>query len=327
MRRKANALLRGCKRIDCISDARSAGIDMQRHVPVLLTAVLDLLVQCPGERVLDVTVGTGAHAAAFFERIGPSGTLIGLDADPANLAIARETLRSLQPPVELRHGNFRDLLSLGIAPVDVLFADLGMSSPHVDDPSRGFTFRSDAPLDLRYDRTQGVSCTTRIAHASARELTEVLRTFGQFPGAHRIARLLAASPPLRTTDVVDAARRAYGYRAPMLLPQIFQALRIWVNDELGALAQMLDTIPKMLRPGGRCGILSYHSLEDRLVKHAFRRFAQAPRDPITGRITTPPAFRVLTPRPLRPSPEETADNPRARSARLRALMRITPIVL
>lgn len=294
------------------------------HQSVLLEESVSLLAPRAGETVLDVTLGLGGHAQKLGERIGPDGTLIGLDADEQNLAAAGDRLAALPCKRDLRHANFRDLSSFDLPPVDVLFADLGLSSPHVDDPSRGFTFRVDAPLDLRFDRSTGFPAAEWIRRASSGDLLRVLQEYGELPFARRLAGKLQEGECATTADVRRAAEAVYGWRAPSVLPQIFQALRIAVNDELGALSALLSFGPTLLAPGGRMGVISYHSLEDRLVKQAFRTLTTAPVHPDTGQDLHPAAFIALTRKSVVPSEDERHRNPRSRSAKLRAIMRRAP---
>lgn len=293
---------------------------MMRHVPVLHTMVLSILRPRPGETVLDVTLGLGGHASAFLDAIGPTGCLIGLDADPRNLHGVEERLGS-HVNATLMHANFRDLETLALPTVDVLFADLGLSSPHVDDPARGFSFRAEGPLDLRYDPDRGESAAALIERTRPEDLAKVLRTYGEFPGALRLARELAGQNLRTTMELRRIVEGLYGYRAPQILPRVFQALRIAVNDEMGALAVLLRDGPRLLRPGGRMGVISYHSLEDRPVKRAFRAVTQPGRDPFTGRRIREAPFLLLTAKVIVPDDAEAAENPRARSAKFRAIQR------
>lgn len=296
--------------------------DALRHIPVLHTTVLKVLAPAPGETVLDVTLGLGGHAQAFLSAIGPTGLLIGLDADPRNLTLAAKLLDG-KGPVKLIHANFRALDTLPLPPLDIVFADLGLSSPHVDDPTRGFTFRSEAPLDLRYDPENGRSASELIGVSTPDELFTIFSTFGEFPGSARLGRVLAGKSVATTTALKGIVEQVFGYRAPKLLPQVFQALRIAVNDELGALRCLLDAAPRLLSSRGRIGILSYHSLEDRLVKHAFRSLCTPEKNPETGKTVRPASFALLTPKPLTASSAEIADNPRARSVKFRAILRVS----
>ena len=300
---------------------------MHGHVPVLRTEVLSLLAPKPGDTVVDATLGLGGHAAAFLDAIGPVGRLIGVDADAENLALAR---KSLPAGVELHHGNFRQLPDLVKAPVDILFADLGLSSPHVDDASRGFTFRTSAFLDLRYDRGSGQTAAEFLLSSSEAEITRVLSEYGELPRSKTLARELHALfrsqvrhlQEWKTSDVVACVERVFGFQSKRVLPQVFQALRIAVNDEIGALRSLLTALPALLRPGGRSGIISYHSLEDREVKRALRSLCTVEKDPRTGQDLHAPQWSLLTRKGVTPSAEEIAANPRARSAVFRAIARI-----
>lgn len=291
------------------------------HTPVLLETVLSVLDPKPGESVLDVTTGLGGHARAFLERTAPDGRLIALDADPDNLALAREHLAPFGNRVQFLHANFRDCASLALPQADIILADLGLSSPHLDDPRRGFSFRTEAALDLRFDRTAGDPAALWIQKVAEQELVKALRDFGELPGAGRLARALKASEIRTTSDVVRIAEEVYGWRAKSLLPQFFQALRIAVNDELGALEEFLLFAPGLLTPGGRLGIISYHSLEDRRVKQTFRSLTTAPKNPHTGQDAAPSDFTLLMRKAIISSAEEVSCNPRSRSAKFRAIRR------
>jgi len=280
-----------------------------------------LLAPKEGETVLDVTLGLGGHAEEFLKSIGKRGTFIGLDADAQNLARAQERLSVLSGHREYRHANFRDLQQLDLPNVDILFADLGLSSPHVDEPERGFTFRSDVPLDLRFDRTQGVPASLWLQRISPDDLTRALRAFGEFKGVRRLAEKLKEGAMSTTFSVVRAVESVFGWKAPSVMPQVFQALRIAVNDELGALDALLLSGPALLKDGGRMGVISYHSLEDRRVKQVFRDLTTAPKHPETGQDLHPADFSLLTRKVIVPTAEEQRANPRSRSAKLRVIMR------
>lgn len=284
------------------------------HIPVLPKEILRTLAPVAGETIVDATIGCGGHAKEFLEATGQRGKLIGIDADEENLAAAARNLAPWKGQLHLIHGNFRTirhLLASGpfspLAP-SIVFADLGLSSPHIDDPARGFTFRTDAPLDLRFNRKEGTTASSLIAQCSAQELATIFRMYGELPQSFALAKEIMSSKNTRTSDVRACAEKVFGWRAPRYLPQIFQALRIAVNDELNALRDFLRAGPELLAPCGRMGIVCYHSLEDRMVKQEFRRRALA-------------RFRLLTPKAIRPTPEECARNPRARSARFRAIER------
>ena len=291
------------------------------HESVLLSEVLALLSPKPGERVCDVTLGLGGHAAALIACAEPGGTLIGLDADEKNLEEAKKRLQSSKVSVELHHANFRDIVSVLQAPVDVLFADLGVSSPHFDDPERGFSFRNDGPLDLRFDQTSGMSAAEWIAVSDEGVIAQALNDWGELRGAGRIANAIVRRQPKTTKALQECVEEALGWRAKAAMAQVFQAVRIAVNDEMQALQSLLAAGPRLLRPGGRFGVISYHSLEDRLVKQAFRALVTVQKDPHTGQDIETAMYRLLTKKAVVPGEEEIERNPRARSAKLRVIIK------
>ena len=256
----------------------------------------------------------------FLDAIGSGGRFVGIDADPDNLRLAEDRLGPWKN-VTLVHGNFRDCLRLDLPPADIVFADLGLSSPHIDDPERGFSFRFDGPLDLRFDRTTGKSAAAMIADADRENLVSILRAYGELPHAPRLAEAMKVRPLSATQELRGIVEEVYGWRAKRFLPQVFQALRIWANDELGALEALLRDGPLLLKPAGRFAVISYHSLEDRLTKRAFRALTTPERDPVTGAVRCEAPYRMLARKPLRPALSEVAENPRARSALLRAIVR------
>jgi 16S rRNA (cytosine1402-N4)-methyltransferase len=309
------------------------------HRPVLLAESLELLALHPGAVVVDGTVGGGGHAAAILERTAPDGRLIGFDMDDDALEAARRSLLRFGDRVQLVRASFRDLRAELAArpspPIDAVLLDLGVSSHQLDAPGRGFRFAeataAETPLDMRMDRRSPVTAAEILRTRSAEELAAIFREGAELPGAARLARRLVEArqrAPLATTRdllrAIEAARVGGGRRHhPATL--VFQALRIAVNDEIGALREGLDAAILALCPGGRLVVIAYHSLEDRCVKHRLREAERGctcpPRIPvcICGGV---PLLRVLTRRPLRPGPAEIFDNPRARSARLRAAERI-----
>jgi 16S rRNA (cytosine1402-N4)-methyltransferase len=302
--------------------------DFHRHISVLggdfEPSVFTFLEPRPGETVIDATLGLAGHAERFLKQTGPDGRLIGLDADEKNLALAKERLAPFGDRVAFIHANFAAIASLDLH-CNILFVDLGVSSPHFDDPSRGFTFRHDAPLDLRYDQTRGKTAAEWLGNAREEEIARVLREYGELSGAGRLALCLrkraAMGKLATTTDVRVCAEEIFAYKAPQALPQIFQAFRIHVNGELDALQSLLAAIPQLLTPGGRAGIISYHSLEDRLVKQAFKLLCTDEKNELTGAVAVPSPFVSLTKKAVVPSEAEIAANPRARSARFRAIRR------
>jgi 16S rRNA (cytosine1402-N4)-methyltransferase len=288
-----------------------------RHVPVLPAEVLQLLAPAPGQTFADATVGGGGHAQLIAERLGPGGRLIGLDRDASMLELARPRLEAL--PVTLVHANFDRLRSvltkLGIDAVDGVLADLGVSSDQLDAAERGFSFQATGPLDMRLDPGEGEPAESLLRRLSERDLADLFWEYGEERFSRRIARKIVEvrqRTPLQTTEQLAAlVRRCIPRpkgRRPSIDPatRVFQALRIAVNDELGALDRFLADLPKVVKPGGRAAVISFHSLEDRRVKHAF-----ADRE----------RWQVLTKKPVQAGEEELRGNPRARSAKLRAAIR------
>ncbi len=317
------------------------------HQPVLLEPCLEHLgLRHFGERggrdgpvVVDGTVGDGGHAQAILERTAPDGRLIGLDRDPDALAVAGERLAPFGERAELVHASFRDLAGVlsehGVARVDAVLLDLGVSSRQIDDPKRGFRFAEGTAdvcaLDMRMDPSAGPAAAELLARYSSPALEQVLREYGEVPGARRLARAIAEAQreaPLRTAgDLRRVIRRAGIGRGRKHDPAtlVFQALRIAVNDELGALDDGLVAAVDALAAGGRLCVLAYHSLEDRRVKRCFAAEEKGCVCPPAQPVCTcgrEPRLRRLTKRPVSADPEEIARNPRARSARLRAAERL-----
>lgn len=292
-----------------------------RHIPVMQSTVLEILQPKAGERVLDVTLGLGGHSEAFLQAIGTTGHLVALDADNENMRFARERLAPFGDRAEFHHTNFGNVRSLELAPFDVIFADLGLSSPHIDNAERGFSFRFDGPLDLRFDRSSGQTAADLLQKISEDDLKKIFRDYGELREAGRLARLLAGKRWETTTAVKEKVEEAYGFRAKQVLPQVFQSLRIAVNDELGVLSELLHAGLDLLKPGGRMGVLSYHSLEDRIVKHLFREVCTPLKDPVTGKVAVPSAFELVTPKAIVPSDQEIQQNQRARSAKFRVILK------
>ena len=294
------------------------------HVPVLLQQTLGLLAPAPGEVFLDGTVGAGGHAEKIAERLGPTGLLVCADDDPSMLSMASERLRGF-PWVRMIGSDYSDLARLreaaGGRMFDGILLDLGMSSPQLDDPSRGFSFRSDGPLDMRRDPgTGGPSAREILRRSTERELADIFFRFGEERYSRRIARLLVAQRQKerieRTSQLSELVKSAIPRKAwPRTIhpaTRVFQALRIAVNRELESLADFLDRFASHLAPGGRVTVISFHSLEDRMVKVSFR--AQS-----SGAGKT---LHVLTRKPVVPEETEIAANPRAASAKLRAARKL-----
>ncbi len=307
----------------------------QGHVPVLLREVLEGLAVGPGKRYIDATVGGGGHTRAILERSAPDGQVLALDADPAAIQRVGTSLADFVDAgrLILVHAFFDQMAQVAQAhdfyPVHGILMDLGVSSFQLDEAERGFSFREDAPLDMRFDPTQGPSAADLVNHLSVEELAEILWRYGEERRSRRIARAIVAARPIHTTGqlarIVEQA--VGGRRGARIHPatRTFQALRIAVNDELGRLERALPQALELLTIGGRLAVISFHSLEDRIVKQWMRAEAQDhvpdPAHP-TGRVPRTPRLRILTKKPIRPSPEELAANPRSRSARLRIAERI-----
>ncbi len=299
---------------------------MHVHTPVLLSETLEILSPKSGDRILDITLGLGGHSELLLQTAGETGSLIALDADTENIALAEKKLEKFGTRVKIIHANFSELpgcLPEDRRQFDVILADLGLSSPHIDDPTRGFTFRADAPLDMRFDRTSGMTAALLIASLDEITLLSIFQGLGELPNARRFTDAIVArrkDDPIRTSgDLVETANFIYGYKAPRYLPQIFQALRIAVNHEQEALSRFLTVLPTLLAPGGRSAVISYHSLEDGPVKTAFRELCADQKHPFTGSITTKSGFEMLSKKGVIPTAREIRENPRSRSARLRAI--------
>jgi len=301
------------------------------HVPVMVAEAVEWLRPRPGALLVDATVGLGGHAAALLAA-APDTRLLGLDRDPAALAIARERLGTSGDRVLLRQARFADvsrvLHEVGWDGADGVLLDLGVSSLQLDDPTRGFSFQAEGPLDMRMDPTTGLDAAEIVNRWPEEEIARLLRDYGEEARARAIARAIVRRRPLATTaELADVVRRVLGRGRPGHHPatRTFQALRIAVNDELGELERFLADGWMLLRPGGRLAVLAYHSLEDRRVKETFRRWAAncvcPPRTPVCV-CGWRAKVRVLTPRPVRPAAAEVARNPRARSARLRVVERL-----
>ena len=289
------------------------------HEPVLMPETIDMLAPARGGVFVDCTVGLGGHSRALLE--AGATRLIGLDRDGSALAIAAETLRPYADRVELVHADYRELGRVlderGLAGVSGALADLGVSSMQLDDVRRGFSFRRDEPLDMRMDQSQGPSAAELLRTVDERELADVIFQFGEERHSRRVARAIVAArgeSPIETTGRLAAVvRRAvphHGYQRIDPATRTFQALRIWVNRELDGLDAFLAEAARRLLAGARLAVITFHSLEDRIVKHTFRALEK------TGE-----GLRILTKRPVTPADDEVARNPRARSAKLRAIER------
>ena len=302
------------------------------HVPVLLKEAIDFLNVRAGGTYIDATVGLGGHSYEIAKRLGAPGHLIGLDKDPAALQIAQRKLAPAKldssagvssanadwPKVTLMQTSFAEVGErFGKNFADGLLADIGVSSLQLQDAARGFSFQADGPLDMRMDPRSERTAEQVVNHLDERELADVIYEFGEERRSRRIARAIVRSRPIRSTahfaDVISAAARPMNSEQRRIHPatRTFQALRIFVNRELDDLTALMNAAPRILKPGGRVVVISFHSLEDRIVKDAFREAGNKYK-----------YFRVLTKKPVTASEEEQDRNPRARSAKMRAAERI-----
>lgn len=288
------------------------------HKPVMLKEVMEMLAPRPGDVVLDCTVGVGGHAHQILRRILPGGYFIGIDRDKHSLGICRENLSRYEGHFSLFQGDYRFfekyLQDLNIEKVDKVLFDLGISSLQLDDPQRGFSFRQEGPLDMRMDTDSFICAFDLVNNLTEEELFRILRNFGQERFAKRIAKKIVkerSRSPIYTTSqlrdiIVRAVPAQFRYQRIDPSTRTFMALRIAVNRELESLQETLNKIFYFMKEEGRCAVISFHSLEDRIVKHTFRDYARK------GKI------KLLAKKPLVPQAEELKDNSRSRSAKLRA---------
>jgi len=298
--------------------------DVKLHVPVMLQEVLDYLKLSPGQTIVDATLGTGGHSLEILKRITPHGRLVGIDRDENSLAICRERLKEFKENIDLIHANFADLdqvlANLEIEKIDGIVFDLGISSYQLQDPQRGFSFQEEGPLDMRLDKTSYISAYDLVNNLNENEISQMLWNFGQERWHNRIAHLLVQerrNEPISTTkQLADLVMRAIPHRYRRSYYRIhpatrtFQAVRIAVNRELEILESAVKKAVDILRKQARICVISFHSLEDRVIKHTFR--AQK----ADGLID------IVTPKPLTPSPSEIEANPSSRSSKFRVAERI-----
>lgn len=285
----------------------------QAHTPVLFQAVLEYLAPRPGGRYIDGTVGAGGHTSGIAAASASSGRVLGLDADPQALVVAAANLAGWGDRVVLRHSNYRELRRVaqenGFVPADGIVLDLGLSSMQLADPVRGFSFTSPGPLDMRFNPDEAETAADLANTLPENELADLIFRYGEEHASRRIARAIVNARPLTiASELADVIERAVGRRGRVHpATRTFQALRIAVNHELESLEAVLPQLADVLAPQGRVAIITFHSLEDRIVKMYFRQSRE---------------LRVLTKHPVRPSRQEIVANPRSRSAKLRAALRV-----
>lgn len=307
------------------------------HIPVLQAEVLTALTLQPNQSIIDCTIGAGGHAEAILTQIGPAGRLLGLDQDPTALELAGKRLQPFQNQLHLANANFDQLAQQLVAPpfssqqpftpVHGILADLGVSSMQLDQPERGFSFQQDGPLDMRLGPDVPASAADLINNLEEKQLADLIYQYGEERQSRRIARAIVQNRPLRTTQgLAETVSKAVGGRRGRKIhpaTRTFQAIRIAVNDELGALERFLPQALNSLTLGGRLVIISFHSLEDRLVKQFFRQEAGLKNTvekpmPLLPEQEKKARIKIITKKPIVATEAESIANPRARSAKLRA---------
>ncbi len=301
------------------------------HKPVLYQEIIHALQPKNPGRYVDGTVGAGGHARGILEACAPDGRLLGLDVDPQALTAARETLAPYGQRATLVQASYTALpdvmRQLGWDAVDGILLDLGVSSMQLDQPERGFMFQHDAPLDMRFDAQHGMTAAELLNTASESEIADILFRYGEEPQARRIARSIVKARPIETTlQLAEIVKKAYpGHSRMHPATRTFQALRIAVNDELGAVESVLPKAVQALQPGGRLAVISFHSLEDRIVKDFFRSESKDRLNPPYERlyeVERKATLKEVHRKPITPSEEEVQENPRARSAKLRVAEKV-----
>jgi len=310
----------------------SVATSLPVHVPVLLDEVIAGLQPRQGGCFIDCTVGLGGHAAAILDKIWPSGRLLGIDADPEAIKISQDRLSDYRESVTLVNDNFVNLEAIcrryHFHPVDGILFDLGVSSLQLDTAERGFSFNLDAPLNMRFDRGQGPTASDIVNSLSEPELARLLREYGEERHSQRIARYIVRNRPIATTlELARLVQQALGAKRGKIHPatRTFMALRIAVNEELQNLELALKQTINLLRPGGRLAVISYHSLEDRIVKQFMRDAASSclcPPGTVICRCGHVPTLKLISRKVIKPTSLEIESNPRSRSAKLRIAERL-----
>ena len=302
------------------------------HVPVLLDEVIAGLQAQRGGYFVDCTVGLGGHAAAILEKISPSGRLLGIDADPEAIKISQDKLSDYGEAVTLVNDNFVNLEAIcrryHFHPVDGILFDLGVSSLQLDTAERGFSFHLDAPLNMRFDPGQGLTASDIVNNFSEQELAKLIEKYGEERHSRRIARYIVQNRPIATTvELARLIEQVLGGKRAKIHPatRTFMALRIAVNSELENLELALEQTINLLRPGGRLAVISYHSLEDRIVKQFMRRAASSclcPPGTVICRCGHLPTLKLISRKVIKPTSLEIESNPRSRSSKLRIAERL-----
>ena len=301
------------------------------HIPVLYKEIIHALQPKRGCRYIDGTLGAGGHARGILEASGPDGQLLGLDLDPQALALARKNLALYEGRVHLVHASYvtldQHMATLGWDAVDGIVLDLGLSSMQLDTTERGFSFQTDAPLDMRFDPTSGLTAAQWVNTASEADLTDILFRYGEEPRARKIVRDIIHARPVNTTrQLAEIVKQTYpGHSRVHPATRTFQALRIAVNEELESVKTVLPKAVTSLRSGGRLAVISFHSLEDRIVKDYFREQSKDLINPPYEKIyevERKALLKMVTRKPIVPNEEEISQNPRARSAKLRVIERL-----
>jgi 16S rRNA (cytosine1402-N4)-methyltransferase len=301
------------------------------HISVLHDEVIAVLRPRSGGRYLDLTVGGGGHSEGLLSASGPDGRLLGTDADATAISCSAERLSRFGSRVVLRQAWLDEApgwaRELGFVPFDGILADLGLSSNQLDDPARGFSFMRDGPLDMRFDASRGMSAAELINRSDVSSLFAILREYGEVERARLVAEAIWAARPITTTgqlrDIVSGIAKSRGRIHPAT--QVFQALRIAVNEELRRLSDALPSLVDILAPGSRLAVITFHSLEDRIVKRAFRELTEENAVLLgvgESVLSTQPRATLVNKKPIEPGEAEVARNPRARSAKLRVIERV-----
>lgn len=303
------------------------------HQPVLYNEIIQFLKVHQSGLYIDGTVGAGGHARGILEASSPDGLLLGFDVDASALQIAQKKLESFRGRVFLIHSSFKDLRKqldvMGWQMVDGILIDLGLSSMQLDMPERGFSFRSDADIDMRFNQLEPLSAKELVNNLPEEELADLLFKYGEERRSRQVAKAIVKARPIESTmELAEIIASATSSGRPGMHPatRSFQALRIAVNDELKVLEKVLPQAISCLKPGGRLAVIAYHSLEDRIVKHYFRLESKecvCPPERIICICGHKPTIKVITKRPVSPQAEEIRKNPRARSARLRVVEKLT----